>query len=260
MNRALSAASTGLQAQQANIERIAGDLANANTDGYKRSRTEFKDLFYQTVKPAGGGLGAATQTPVGIQQGMGVQVGATHKVFEQGPARVTGRSWDLMIEGRGFFGVQMPGGAVGYTRTGSFHIDKNSRVVLSNGGYLLPQITVPTNATRVAVSPEGEVKVTFPDLNEAVIGQLQIVRFQNEEGLSAIGGNFYLPTPASGAPLQGVPGEDGFGVINQGALEGSNVNVASSMVDMITAQRTYEMGAKVMSTADHMLEATVNIK
>ena len=260
MIRSLTTAATGLEAQQANIERISNDLANANTDGYKRSKTEFQDLMYETVKEAGGQLGAATQSPVGIQTGMGVKVGATHKIFEQGPMKATYHPYDLAIEGKGFFPVSMPSGEVAYTRTGSFHIDAQGRLQTGGGALLTPQITIPPGAMDVKVSPSGEVKVTLPNNGETVIGQLQLVTFANEQGLTAVGANLYKPSAATGAPIQGIPGENGLGAIQQGALEGSNVNVANSMVEMIATQRAYEMGTKVMGVADQMWSATANIK
>ncbi len=260
MIRALSSASTGLEAQQANIERISNDLANVNTDGYKRGRIEFKDLMYETIAEPGAQLGAATQTPVGIQQGMGVRIGANHKIYEQGPARMTYHQFDFMIEGSGFFPVQMPNGEVAYTRTGAFHRDPGGRLVLSNGARLLPEITVPPNAAGISVAANGEVKAALPGGEEAVIGQVQLVTFLNEEGLLAAGNGIVKASAASGAPLQGVPGENGMGSITQGALEGSNVNVANSMVELIQTQRAYEMNTKVMSVADQMMGATANIK
>lgn len=260
MIRALTTAATGLEGQQANIERISVDLANVNTDGYKKSRTEFQDLMYQTVKEPGGALGAATQSPVGIQVGMGVKVGATHKIFEQGPTKTTGHAYDLAIDGKGFFPVQMPNGEIGYSRAGAFHLDSQRRMLLTNGGQLMPQFNVPSNAINISVSNSGEVKATLHDQSESVLGQIQLVSFANEQGLVAGAAGLYKPSSASGAPIQGVPGENGLGTIQQGALEASNVNVANSMVEMITAQRAYEMGTKTMKVADEMLAATANIK
>ena len=260
MIRALSAAATGLEAQSANIERISNDLANVNTDAYKRGRIEFKDLMYETIKEPGAQLGAASQTPVGVQRGMGVKVGGAHKIFEQGPAKMTNNQLDLMIEGQGLFPVQMPNGEVAYTRTGAFHRDSAGKIVLTNGARLLPEITIPANALGLGISAAGEVKAALPGGQDAVIGQLQLVTFINEEGLSAAGEGIFKATQASGAPLQGVPGENGLGVITQGALEGSNVNVANSMVELISTQRAYEMNTKVMSVADQMMGATTNIK
>ncbi|NBU20462.1 flagellar basal-body rod protein FlgG [bacterium] len=260
MIRALSTAATGLEAQQTKIENIANDLANVNTDGYKRTQTEFHDLMYETIKNPGGSLGASSQSPVGIQVGMGVKVGAAHKNFEPGPAKMTYNPYDLMIEGNGFFPVQTPQGEVAYTRTGAFHIDSQGVLQLSNGAKLVPQIVIPSNAANVVITHGGEVKAQIPGTGETILGQLQLVSFQNEQGLMAMGEGLYRPTPASGNPVQGVPGESGIGLIQQGALEGSNVNVANSMVEMISTQRAYEMGTKVMGAADQMLGATVNIK
>jgi flagellar basal-body rod protein FlgG len=260
MIRTLSTAATGLEAQQAKIEQISNDLANVNTDGYKRSRNEFQDLMYDTVKEAGGSLGASSQSPVGIQTGMGVKVGAAHKIFEQGPARMTGHPYDLMINGRGFFPVQLPNGEVAYTRTGAFHVDAQGRLQTSNGAQMIPQITIPNNALSFTVGANGEVKAQLPNAGETVLGQIQLVTFANEQGLTAMGENLYKISPGSGAPVQTVPGENGIGTIEQGALEGSNVNVANSMVDMISTQRAYEMGTKVMGVADQMWGATINVK
>ncbi len=260
MIRALSTAATGLEAQQARMADISNDLANVNTDGYKRSRTEFHDLMYETIKEAGGTLGAATQSPVGIQTGMGVKVGSSHKLFEQGPARMTYHPYDLMIEGKGFLPVQMPNGEVAYTRTGAFHLDNQGKLTLTNGARLIPEITIPQAANNIVVSSSGEVKAVLPGAGEAILGQLQLLNFQNEQGLMAQGEGIYKASTGSGAPIQGNPGENGFGFIQQGALEGSNVNVANSMVEMIQTQRAYEMGTKVMGVADQMLSATANIK
>lgn len=260
MIRALSTAASGLQAQQENIERIANDLANANTDGYKRTTVEFQDLMYETVKAPGEQLGAGTESPVGVQKGMGVKVGAAHKIFRQGPSKMTYHPFDLMIQGPGFFPILMPNGETLYTRTGAFKLNNQGNLQLAHGGRLIPQVVIPRNAVKVGVTPGGEMQATLPDQSVIVIGQIQLASFQNEQGLSAEGSGMYAATPASGAPLDIIPGENGIGTINQGALEGSNVNVPDSMVDMIQTQRTYEMGTKVMGIADRMLEATVNIK
>ena len=260
MIRALTTAATGLEAQSANIERISNDLANVNTDGYKRSRNEFQDLMYETVKEAGGSLGAGSQSPVGIQTGMGVKVGAGHKIFEQGPARMTYHPYDLMIEGNGFFPVQTANGEIAYSRNGAFHLDAQARLMLASGAQMIPQVTIPTNAQSVTVSTSGEIKAVLPGQGEAVLGQIQLVTFANDQGLTALGDGLYRPSLASGQPVQGIPGENGIGRIQQGALEGSNVNVANSMVEMITTQRAYEMNTKVMGTADQMLGVTANIK
>jgi len=259
--RALSAAATGLEAQQTKIENIANDLANVNTDGYKRSSTEFSDLMYQTLKEPGSSLGASTQSPVGVQIGMGVKIGASHKIFEQGPAKMTYNPYDLMIDGPGFFQVTNAQGETLYTRNGAFHLNAQGTLQLSHGAKLVPPLVVPNNAVSLSVSKTGDVRATLANSSEEVsVGQIQLVNFQNENGLLALGDGLYRMSQASGAAVLAVPGESGLGSIQQGALEGSNVNVANSMVDMIAAQRAYEMGTKVMGVADQMLGATVNIK
>ncbi len=260
MIRALTTAASGLEAQSRNIERLANDMANANTDGYKRGRNEFQDLMYETIKEPGGALGAASQSPVGVQQGMGVKVAAQHKIFEVGPAKMTYHPFDLMIEGPGFFPVQMPNGDVGYTRTGAFKRDNQGRLLLTNGAQLIPQIQIPPNSNNIVISPSGQVIAQMAHGEEQELGQLQLVRFVNEEGLMTSGAGIYRATAASGQPLQNTPGEDGAGLIQQGALEGSNVNVPNSMVEMIQTQRAYEMNTKVMKVADEMMGATSAIK
>jgi flagellar basal-body rod protein FlgG len=260
MIRALTTSATGMEAQQANIERISNDLANVNTDGYKRSNNEFQDLMYETIKEPGGSLGANSQSPVGIQNGLGVRVGSIHKNFEQGPAKMTYHPYDLMIEGEGFFPVQMPNGQLAYSRAGNFHVDSQGRMQLFNGAQLLPQITIPSNSTNFVISQNGEVKAQLAGNQETILGNIQLIKFQNPQGLVAMGEGLYKPTAASGEPVGGVPGDSNYGTIQQGAIEGSNVNVANSMVDMITTQRAYEMNTKVMGVADKMWEATTNIK
>jgi flagellar basal-body rod protein FlgG len=259
MLKALTTAATGLEAQSNNLERIANDLANVNTDGYKRSTTEFADLMYETTKEPGGRQGASTVTPTGVQKGLGVKVGSSHKIFEQGPVKITNNPYDLMIEGKGFLPVTLPNsGEVVYTRAGAFKLDAQGRIATSSGALLEPQITVPSEAGSVVIAPNGEIK-TFSAEGEQVIGQVQLVNFVNPQGLKSIGNNFYQRSPASGPPQEGVPGEAGRGTILQGALEASTVNTANSMIEMIGAQRGYEMNTRVMSVADKMLEATSNI-
>lgn len=260
MIQTLHTAATALEAQSANIERISNDLANVNTDGYKRGRTEFNELMYRTDKEPGAQVGTSSQSPVGIQTGLGVKVGASHKIFEQGPAKQTGNPLDMLIEGRGFIPVQKANGEVAYTRAAAFHRDAQGRMMLANGSQLVPNVVLPANAISIGISPNGEIKAQLPNADEAVLGQIQLATFVNEQGLAAQGDGLYRPTQASGAPIQGIPGEDGLGSIAQGMLEASNVNVATSMVEMIQTQRAYEMGTKLMGIADQMLNATVNIK
>ncbi len=259
MLKALTTSATGLEAQQANIDRIANDLANVNTDGYKKGVTEFHDLMYENIKDPGARQGATTVSPVGVQKGMGVKVGASHKNFEQGATKITNNPYDVMIEGKGFLQIKLPeSGEIVYTRTGNFKLDNSGRLSLSNGAVLEPQIVVPNEVQTIQIKPNGEVHAITNE-GDNVIGQFQVVNFTNAQGLSAIGNNFYKRSPASGEAIQLVPGEGGTGNIMQGALEASNVNVANSMIDMIGAQRAYEMNTRVMSVADKMLEATSNI-
>lgn len=259
MLKALTTSATGLEAQQANLDRISNDLANVNTDGFKRGTVEFKDLMYETIKDPGGRQGASTITPTGVQKGLGVMVGSAHKNFEQGAVKQTGNQLDMMIEGHGFIPVTLPNtGEVVYTRAGAFKLDSQGRISLSSGALLDPPVSVPSNTLSVNITPSGEIKAVTNE-GENTIGQIQLVNFVNPQGLKAIGGNFYQRSPASGTPQQTIPGENGTGQILQGALEASNVNVANSMVDMIGAQRAYEMNTKVMGVADKMLEATTNI-
>ncbi len=260
MIKTLTTAATGIDAQQANIERISNDLANVNTDGFKRGRTEFEDLMYETIRAPGENTGASSQTPVGVQVGRGVRVAATGKVFEQGAMRPTGHELDIMIQGVGFMPVQLPTGEIGFTRTGTLHKNATGTLVTVAGASIIPQITIPAETMDLKIAPNGEVKAMLPNNGEAILGQIQLVRFQNPVGLNAIGNNLYLATSASGQPIQGVAGENGFGILQQGALEASNTNVANSMVEMISAQRAYEMGTKVMGVADKMMEATINIR
>jgi flagellar basal-body rod protein FlgG len=259
MIKALTTSATGLEAQQANIDRIANDLANVNTDGYKRETTEFHDLMYENIKEPGGKQGASAVSPTGIQRGMGVKVGSNHKLFEQGSVKLTSNPYDIMIEGKGFIPVTLPNtGEVVFTRTGNFKLDSQGRISLSNGALLEPAISVPPEATGVVITTNGEVKAVTTQ-GEQNIGQIQLANFINPQGLLSIGNNFYKSTAASGQPQTLVPGEGGTGTILQGALESSNVNVANSMIEMIGAQRAYEMNTRVMGVADKMLEATTNL-
>jgi len=260
MIKTLSTAATGIEAQQARIQQISNDIANANTDSYKRSRTEFADLMYETIKEPGAKTGEGSRSPVGIQRGMGVKVNGTHKIFEQGQAKITGKPYDFMVEGSGFFPVQLPNGEIGFTRNGAFHLDAEGRLNRTGGARLIPEIVIPANAVEFRLTPKGEAIAVMENRDEVQLGQIQLVNFQNPEGLHAMGNSLYKPTPASGDAIQGVPGENGMGVLGQGSLEASNVNIANSMVDMIATQRAYEMNTKVMSVADQMMGAIVNVK
>lgn len=257
MLKALHTAATGMQAQQTNMDVTANNLANVSTTGFKRSRAEFEDLMYQTLKEPGSSSGLNAVSPTGVQIGMGVRTSSVQKDFEVGSAKQTKNPLDLQIEGTGFFPVQLPDGQIGYTRDGSFRKDTNGKIVDRNGHALQPEITIPPNATGINVTERGQVSVIVGQSQiPQVIGQIEVVNFVNPAGLRALGKNVFLPTPSSGLPVQGQPGTNGMGELAQYQLEGSNVNVVDEMVNMITTQRAYETNAKLVQAADQMLQAT----
>ncbi|GGB50223.1 flagellar basal-body rod protein FlgG [Shewanella inventionis] len=252
---ALWISKTGVDAQQTNISVISNNVANASTVGFKKSRAVFEDLLYQTVNQAGGISADNTKLPNGLNIGAGTKVVATQKMFTQGSMLTTDNSLDLMIEGSGFFEVQMPDGTAAYTRNGQFSLDDTGQIVTPGSGYVLqPPITIPDDATSITVSAEGEVSVQIPGTAESqVIGQLTMTDFINPSGLDPLGQNLYTETGASGTPIQGTASQDGLGSIRQGALETSNVNVTEELVNLIQGQRIYEMNSKVISAVDQML-------
>ena len=261
MIRSLWSAATGMQAQTANIDVIANNLSNVNTAGFKRSRTEFQDLLYETMRPPGVGTSGVNQMPSGIQIGHGTRLVATHKVFIQGDFENTQNDLDLAIEGHGFFQIVQPNGDLAYTRAGNFKIDSEGRMVSPDGYLLEPEITIPTESLAIAISPTGTVSVLLPgDPAPTDIGDIQLARFINPSGLANIGRNLYIQTNSSGEPSVGDPGEDGFGTLAQGYLEMSNVSVVDEMVNMITAQRAYEINSKAIQTSDEMLQTANNLK
>ncbi|QUN06839.1 flagellar basal-body rod protein FlgG [Shewanella yunxiaonensis] len=255
MHPALWISKTGLDAQQTDISVISNNIANASTVGYKKGRAVFEDLLYQTVNQAGGISAANTKLPNGLNLGAGTKVVATQKIFSQGNMETTDNSMDLMIQGPGFFEIQMPDGTTAYTRNGQFSLDDTGQMVTSGEGYVLqPGITIPDNATSITVSEEGEVSVKIPGTaDNQVVGQLTMADFINPSGLQPIGQNLYLETGASGTPVEGTPSLDGMGSIKQGSLETSNVNVTEELVNLIESQRVYEMNSKVISAVDQML-------
>lgn len=259
MLRAVHTAATGMEAMQTNLDNVANNLANVNTTAYKKSNAEFQDLFYQTVRAPGTAVSAETTTPTGVQVGVGVKVSSVHKEFAQGASKPTGNPMDMLINGDGFFSVQKETGEIQYTRDGSFKIDAQGRMLTSQGHLIQPPITVPPNTAGVTISPTGIVMAKDNEGKTNQIGQIEIVNFINPSGLSAMGGNLYQATEASGAPVQGTPGTNGLGVLEQGHLEASNVNVVNEMVNMIQAQRAYELNSKVMSAADQMLQVSNNV-
>lgn len=257
MFSALWISKSGLDAQQTNISVTSNNLANASTVGFKKGRAIFEDLLYQNVNQPGGRSSADTTLPSGLMLGAGTKVVATQKQFSQGDVNTTGNSLDLMINGRGFFEIQMPDGTTCYTRNGQFTLNEEGTIVTVGSGYpLLPEIQVPENAKSISVSSDGQVSIaTSAEAEAQVVGQLTVTTFVNETGLEPIGENLFAETQASGAPIQGVAGADGVGKISQGALEVSNVNVTEELVNLITAQRVYEMNSKVLSTVDEMMGA-----
>ncbi len=261
MIKSLTTAATGMQAQQTNMDVVANNLANANTTGFKKSRAEFEDLMYQTVKEPGAQTGANAVSPTGVQVGLGVKTAAVNKNFEQGSTQVTKNPFDIEIEGAGFFPLQMPNGQIAYTRDGAFKKGPDGRLQDKNGNFLQPEIVIPPDASGVEISADGQVAI-IQGLNTVPqsVGQIQIVNFVNPAGLKNIGKNLFIPSAASGLPQQAAPGQNGLGTIAQGQLETSNVNVVDEMVNMITAQRSYETNAKVIQASDQMLQAINNLR
>ncbi len=252
---ALWISKSGLDAQQTNISVTSNNLANASTVGYKKGRDVFEDLLYQHVNQPGGRSSADTTLPSGLMLGAGAKVVATQKQFGQGDVQTTNNTLDLMISGDGFFEIQMPDGTTKYTRNGQFTLNQEGTIVTVGSGYpLLPEIQVPENAKSITVGKDGQVSVTTADQAESqVLGQITVTTFVNNTGLEPIGENLFAETSASGAPMQGIAGTDGVGTINQCCLEVSNVNVTEELVNLITAQRVYEMNSKVLHTVDQMM-------
>lgn len=255
MNPAMWISKTGVQAQDAKLQAIANNLANVNTVGFKRDRAVFSDLFYQIEQQPGTQRDDNTVAPSGIQLGNGTRLLGTQKVFTTGSLQTTGQSLDLAIVGHGFLQVSMPNGDVAYTRAGQLQLNADGKLVNAQGLPIKPEITVPANATAVTIGDNGIVSATVAGASAPQeLGQIKLAGFLNPAGLRAMGDNLYQETAASGAPTEGDPGTDALGKLKQGALEGSNVQVVEEMVDMIAAQRTYEMNTKVLSAADNMLQ------
>lgn len=254
MMRSLSIAKTGLEAQQTQLDAITHNLANTATNGYKRSRVVFEDLLYQNLRQAGAPSSQETQLPTGLQLGTGVRSVATARNFSQGGLNQTGNSMDLAINGQGFFQIQMPDGTTTYTRDGSFQVDAQGQMVNSSGYPLVPSITVPANTQTITIGRDGIVSAMVAGTSvPQQVGQLQLANFMNPAGLDPRGGNLFSETPASGSPQTGNPGGNGLGVVNQGAVESSNVNVVEELVAMIQTQRAYEINSKAIQTSDQML-------
>ncbi len=255
MNPAMWISKTGVQAQDAKLQAIANNLANVNTVGFKRDRVMFEDLSYQIDQQPGAQVGTDTVAPSGMQLGNGTRMVGTQKVFTEGATQTTGQSLDVAIVGAGFLQVRQNNGDPAYTRAGQLQVDSTGHLVNAQGLHIVPEIVIPNNATSVSIAENGTVSVTVAgNVRPTDVGQLTLTNFINPAGLLALGGNLFQETVASGTPNEGMAGQGAFGKLKQGALEGSNVQVVEEMVDMIAAQRTYEMNTKVLSAADNMLQ------
>ena len=254
MIRPLWIARTGLDAQQTQLDVISINLANVSTNGFKRGRAVFEDLLYQTLRQPGAQSSQQTQIPSGLQLGTGVRPVSTARIFTQGNIQKTDNSLDVAVQGNGFFQVLLPDGTTGYTRDGSFQKDNQGQIVTADGYPVQPNITIPANALTVSIGTDGTVSITQSGTAATTqIGSIQLATFINPGGLQSIGQNLFLETAASGTPTPNTPGTNGAGIVNQGYVETSNVNVAEELVTMIQTQRAYELNSKVVSTSDAML-------
>ena len=259
MMRSLWTAATGMVAMQTQIDVMSNNLANVNTTGFKKDRAEFEDLMYQTLRIAGTMTEGGNRLPTGIQIGMGVRPVTVHKFFTQGDFQNTGNSLDMAIEGQGFFLVDV-NGEDAYTRSGSFKLNSDGVVVTANGYPLQPEFTVPTDAVNVVVTETGHISALDDNGQELAAADIELYNFVNPAGLNALGRNLYLETEGSGAPIVGTPGDDNFGTLAQGFLEGSNVELVDEMVGLIVGQRAYEVNSKAVTTSDSMLQTAINVK
>ena len=258
MSRAMRTAATGMMAQQLNVDTIANNLANVNTTGFKRSKIEFQDLLYQTVRRSGI---SGAEAPVELQSGYGVRPVATQRIFSQGDITQTNNPLDLSIEGDGFFQIMRPDGTVCYTRDGTFKLSADGEIVTSDGFALEPELSLPEDTTDIHITRDGVLSVLAAGETEAQeIGQIELAKFINPAGLNALGRNLFAATEASGDAMVGVPGAEGFGMLSQGYLELSNVEVVEEMVNMIIAQRAYEISAKAVQTAEDMSSMANNLR
>ena len=255
MIRSLYTAATGMKANQLYIDNISNNLSNVNTTGFKKAKLEFQELLYQTMVDPGSGAADGAKSPAGLQVGLGVRSVANQRIFGQGNLQETKNPFDLAISGTGFLQVQMPGGEVAYTRDGSLKVSADGTLVTSSGFPLEPQINIPEGAREITIDPNGRVAVFMTDTaSQEEIGQIELVKFLNEGGLKSLGANLFGGSPASGEPETTTPGSNGTGTLAQGFLEASNVELVEEMVNMIVAQRAYEVSAKAIQTSDSMLQ------
>ena len=262
MMRALWSAASGMKGQQTNMDVIAHNIANVNTYGGKKVRAEFQDLIYQNIRDAGAASGADSQYPTGLQVGLGTRVAATNRIFTQGPLQTTDNPTDIGIQGEGFFRITMPDGTTAYTRDGSFKLDSQRRLVTTDGYPLADNITIDDNAPSdsITISDDGRVSDTPAGGTQQEVGQIQLARFVNPSGLTAIGKNLFVVSAASGDAIESEPGVDGAGTLTQGTLEMSSVQIVEEMVNMIISQRAYESNSKAVTTSDSMLEIANGLK
>ena len=261
MVRSLFTAATGMIAQQTQVDVTSHNIANVNTMGYKKNRAEFADLIYQVMSYAGTPTSTTTTHPTGIEVGLGVRPQAITKIHSQGYFKETGNNLDMVIAGNGFFQVQMPDGTTAYTRNGAWKLDSDGNIVNDDGLQLVPNITIPADATQISIGIDGTVSVLQPGAAEMQqVGQIEIVNFINPAGLHSSGDNLFLETGASGAPIIGIAGQDGLGQIKQGFVEMSNVQLVEEMTELITGQRAYEANSKAITTSDAMLQTTNELK
>ncbi|MEM1019806.1 MAG: flagellar basal-body rod protein FlgG [Sphingomonadales bacterium] len=260
--KALSTAATGMLAQQMNVEVISNNIANMNTTAYKRQRAEFQDLLYQNIERVGAATSDnGTLAPSGIQIGVGVKAGGVYRITGQGSLTETGNPYDVAISGKGYFRVQMPDGTNSFTRAGSFQISDQGQLVTTDGFVIAPGITIPQDAIDVSINNVGQVQAQIAgQVQFNQVGQLELSNFPNEAGLEGLGDNLYRESPASGQALTGNPGAPGFGTVQQGFLEISNVNPVAEITALISAQRAYEMNSKVITTADEMMNTTSRLR
>jgi flagellar basal-body rod protein FlgG len=261
MIRSMYSAATGMEAQQLYMDTISHNLSNVNTTGYKRAKMEFQDLMYQTLKAPGMRNAEGEMAPSGIEVGLGVKPAATQRIFEQGPINRTENEMDVAIQGVGFLQVNMPDGTIAYTRDGSLSKTSDGTLVTSSGYPIAPQITIPEGAQDFGITPEGRVTVNLPGQNGATeLGQIELARFVNPSGLRALGENLFAESEASGEPIVEAPGENGMGKLMQQYTEASNVQVVEEMVNMIQAQRAYEIVSKSIQVSEEMLQVANNLK
>lgn len=260
--RSLSIGSTGMLAQQLNVEVISNNIANMTTTGYKRQRPEFQDLLYQSLRRVGSASSdTGTIVPTGVQIGSGVDLAAVYRIHEQGNVQVTDNPLDVMIDGDGYFQIELPSGETGYTRAGAFQLNADGEIVTQDGYRVQGPGAVPQDTVQISINASGEIYARLEGVVEPqLIGQFQMANFVNDPGLEAIGDNLFLETPASGDAQQGVANQENFGSIRQGLLESSNVNIVNEITQLITAQRAYEMNSKVISTTDEMMRTTSQLR